>query len=112
MSETNVARWNRETAEHESQSYNGWTNRETWALMLHVNNDEGLQQSVLDMLSNNPGWNRDDAVKDWAESMFTRAGYADEFGDVWPDALADIAGEIGSLWRVNWVECADSLTAE
>lgn len=27
-------------------TYNGWTNRETWAVALHVNNDQGWQESV------------------------------------------------------------------
>jgi len=44
--------------------------------------------------------------------MFTRSGYVDAFGDVWPDALADIAEDIGSLWRVNYYECAESILAD
>lgn len=27
-------------------TYNGWTNRETWAFMLYVTNDQGLAESA------------------------------------------------------------------
>ena len=43
--------------------YNGWTNRETWAVALHVNNDEGWQESVLgelrDAVRAHEGWERE-----------------------------------------------------
>ena len=93
------------------ETYNGWTNRETWTFMLHVQNDQGLIESARERLELTDGDNwLIDSLADWAESMFTRAGYADEYGDTWPDALADIAAEIGSLWRINWSECVTALT--
>lgn len=112
--------------------HNGWTNRETWAFMLHVNNDEGLYSSARECVTTAAAgaeWapympdddemrtafvhtTAADALKDWAESLFTRSGYADEYGDAWPSGLADAAAEIGSLWRVNWAECVDSLMNE
>ena len=94
------------------ETYNGWTNRETWAFMLHVQNDEGLSDDATGVVYDavaDPTC-RADALKDWAESLFTRSGYADEYGDTWPDSLADIAAEIGSLWRINWSECVTTLT--
>ncbi len=91
-----------------TETFNGWSNRETWAFMLNVQNDEGLAavfaESVRDERSD-PAY----AVQRDAEELFTRSGYVDVFGGPWPDALADAAGEIGSLWRVNWVECAEAL---
>lgn len=94
----------------DNETYNGWSNRETWAFMLNVQNDEGLAsvfaESVRDERSD-PAY----AVQRDAEELFTRSGYVDVFGGPWPDALADVASDIGSLWRVNWVECADSLAA-
>jgi hypothetical protein len=44
--------------------------------------------------------------------VFTRSGYVDHFGDSWPDALADIAEDIGSLYRINYYECAESILAD
>jgi hypothetical protein len=46
-----------------------------------------------------------------AEALLTRAGYVDTFGGPWPDALADIAAEVGSLWRIDWAEVAEALTS-
>lgn len=34
------------------ETYNGWTNRETWAVALHINNDQGWQESVHEALRN------------------------------------------------------------
>ena len=112
--------------------HNGWTNRETWAFMLHVDNDEGFYNDARECVRTAAAgaeWSAEmpdddamrlgyvrtvaaDALKDWAESLFTRSGYADEYGDAWPDALADAAAEIGSLWRVNWFECIDAMRGD
>jgi hypothetical protein len=90
------------------ETYSGWTNRETWAFMLHVNNDEGLQSEARDVVRGH--YRRASiALEAWADTLFTRSGYVDEFGGAWPDALADIAEDIGSLYRVNWQECASSI---
>lgn len=93
---------------------NGWSNRETWSVMLHVNNDEGLYESAREVVQRETEYQfqKDEALRDWAETLFTRAGYVDEFGSPWPDALADIACEIGSLDRVNWSECVESLLSD
>ena len=96
-----------------SESCNGWSNRETWSLMLYVNNDEGLFDSAREAVAGlSTLWEQADAMKEWAETLFTRAGYVDTFGDTWPDALADIACEIGSLDRVDWRECVESMLRE
>lgn len=92
-------------------TYNGWTNRETWAFMLYVTNDQGLAESARERVLCADA-HPEDALKDLAESLFTRAGYGYEYGDTWPDSLADIASDIGSLWRVNWAECVDALTED
>lgn len=31
----------------DTDEYNGWTNRETWAVALHLNNTEWLQADAL-----------------------------------------------------------------
>lgn len=97
-----------------TEGYNGWTNRETWCLMLWVNNDEGLLIDAQDTVRQARKHGNDPAtcLQDWAETLFTRSGYADTFGEPWPVALADIAAEIGSLWRVDWSEAADSIAED
>ena len=100
--------------------YSGWTNRETWALMLHVNNDEGLYSLLHERIAE---YTRDarleemtyqtsKAVQDFTESMFTRSGYDEIFGGSLPDSLADIAEDIGSLYRINYYECAESILSD
>lgn len=41
-----------------NETFNGKTNWETWAVDLHLNNDEGLHLSVLEQMQHNiPQWN-------------------------------------------------------
>lgn len=95
------------------ETYNGWTNRETWAFMLYINNDEGLQDMARDAVRDcETVGQAEHALSDFADTILTRSGYADEFGDAWPDALADMASDIGSLYRVDWRECARHIMDE
>jgi hypothetical protein len=102
------------------ETYSGWTNRETWALMLWINNDEGLQSMAHEYVreltvysaSDDRTYDASVALQQWTDIMFTRSGYVDHFGDSWPDALADIAEDIGSLYRVNYYECAESILSD
>ena len=114
------------------ETYSGWTNRETWALMLWINNDEGLQsmahdyvregmtarqasapaRAVYQSARDSAAYDASLALQEWTETVFTRSGYVDHFGDSWPDALADIAEDIGSLYRINYYECAESILAD
>lgn len=102
------------------EEYNGWRNLETWAFVLHVSNDEGLADMARERLAGvwNGSRHVEDFVRDarladdleaWAGELFTRAGYVDTFGGPWPDALADVAGDIGSLWRVDWPAAVEAL---
>ncbi len=95
------------------ETYNGWTNRETWSLMLWINNDEGLSIMAREAIAGeSEAWRQADALRQWADDLFTRQGYADTFGGPWPDALADIASEVGSFDRIDWRECVEALTEE
>ena len=101
-----------------------------WAFMLYVNNDEGLSMAHECVATAAAGaeWapympdddemraafvhrTAADALKDWAESLFTRSGYADESVGNWPSRLADAAADIGEQ-RINWTECVTALTEE
>jgi hypothetical protein len=102
------------------ETYSGWTNRETWALMLWINNDEGLQDMTRDAIAagtrdsalDSLTYDTSEVLREWVEIMFTRSGYVGEFGAPWPDALADIAEDIGSLYRINYYECAESILSD
>lgn len=92
------------------ETYNGWANRETWALVLHVSNDEGLDawmRAELDHAARR-GEPQDDAARETAETMFTAAGYRDHTGHERPASLIMASEEIGSLWRVDWQAVAEA----
>ena len=111
------------------ETYNGWTNRETWCLMLWINNDEGLQsyaheyvrdrvtqlqasapvRAIFQGAAESLTYDAATALQEWTEIMFTRSGYEDQYGEQWPPDLADIAAEIGSLWRIDFRDAAESL---
>jgi hypothetical protein len=88
--------------------------------MLWINNDEGLQDMAHEHIA---GYTREvrlesltyetsNALREWVDTMFTRSGYVETFGDTWPDSLADIAEDIGSLYRINFYECAESILSD
>lgn len=99
----------------EAELYNGWTNRETWALMLWINNDEGLQNWAHDVIRDAEqldAGTREANFRHWVESILTRSGYEAEFGEPWPANLADVAEDVGSLWRINWHEAIESIRTD
>lgn len=96
--------------------YNGWTNRETWATALHINNDEGLYNQAREMASEYAK-QRDEASI--ANESWLFAQYCDQienfiddlFDENW-DNLKAMRNDIGSLYRVNWREIAESFVEE
>jgi hypothetical protein len=95
------------------EEYNGWTNRETWAVALHINNDEGLYYHALDMASGYDG-DRDglaEAIEEWVTELLDM----EEVLSAPPaqrKALISMSSDIGSLYRVDWLEVADSFIDE
>jgi hypothetical protein len=93
--------------------YNGWTNRETWATMLHIDNDEFLLDTALDFAKQQ---------LEETESEAEAIRYLSETLESWLEndllTLENIAGnqglwlmltDIGSLYRVNYREIAETL---
>lgn len=101
---------------HRSDEYNGWTNRETWALALHLSNNQGdyeaaveqaealvqrdtgnqdTRQSELDMAS----W-----IKEWADEASESVFYP-EYGAPTQEARM-LVSDVGSFWRVDYDEIA------
>lgn len=107
-----------ENGQEMTEEYNGWTNRETWAVMLHIGNDEGLQSWALDMAAeavrthedrNEARWSLEDSLQSWVETLLDARLYRAEFGGEQSEGLQMMSAEVGSLWRVDWCECAESL---
>jgi hypothetical protein len=93
------------------EGYNGWTNRETWATALHLNNDEGLYKTVQDWAVSNWEEQEDEAeaVTVLAESI---EDFVTELVETDWDGVKFMRYDIGSLWRVNWREIAQSFISE
>jgi hypothetical protein len=98
------------------QEYNGWSNRETWATMLHIDNDEGLLEIALDFARQElEGHDKDEEINayylgnqlsEWVqEDLLTRENVGANNG------LWLMLTDIGSLYRVNWQEIAETLIA-
>lgn len=98
----------------EFEPYNGWDNRETWALQLVLSNDEGLynmtRERVAEVLADIDPDEHGDADQ-LATYRTNKAGQA--VRDLWEDDLMDpdiwghkavlaLVDEVGSYWRVDW----------
>jgi hypothetical protein len=93
------------------EEYNGWTNRETWATALHINNDEGLYRTVQDWAVSNTEEqeSESEAVTVLAESI---EDFVTELLETDWDGVKSMRYDIGSLWRVNWREISQSFISE
>lgn len=92
-------------------SYNGWTNYETWAVALWIDNEEPSYRQRVDMASEaveEHEGNKEEAatllsrqLKDWLEEMQPDLG-----GTLWGDLLN------AAMSEVNWYEIAESWVEE
>jgi hypothetical protein len=87
--------------------YNGWTNRETWATALHINNDEGLINPLSEVAKLH------DNLNDMADEVEGFISEVLDFDNVSTNRNAFLMlQDIGSLYRVNWREIAESIMSE
>lgn len=102
-----------------TDNHNGWANRETWAVALHIDNDEALQEIALDYAREEIEGHREalqidadfppinsyylgQTLQHWIENdLLTRENISESEG------LWLMLTDIGSLYRVNWRELAD-----
>ena len=92
------------------QEYEGWKNYETWCVALWINNDQGTQETVLDMARackgnkgivasvNQSHYDLSHQLKDWIEEQNPLADSASMFSDLLNAALSE----------VDWYELAES----
>lgn len=76
------------------ERHQGWTNYETWAVGLWINQDEPMYR-YLKLLAHSPQLNieKDRALREWVEGMNTLTD-----GSMFSDLLGRAIG------RVNWTE--------
>lgn len=97
-----------------SETYSGWTNRETWAFMLHVNNDQGMQEDTLravsEALAENPEMMDyelgDSATSHWRDAI---DNWSEIYGGPLPEAMRMFDREVGSWWRLDLDEIGRAL---
>jgi hypothetical protein len=103
----------------EAETYNGWSNRETWATALHIDSDESLQNEASEKIAQaflegidideEDGYlsgvrEAEDALSDWVDDLMS-----DEYWDGHtPRGISLMRSDVGSLWRVNFREIAES----
>jgi hypothetical protein len=95
--------------------YNGWSNRETWATNLWLENDRGLYYTVQEMMQ--------EAILSKEEDEYAcstclaenlEALFDESFSDIeeMSQTGLNMLRDIGSLYRVNWYEIAESKLSE
>jgi len=100
------------------QDYNGWTNRETWATALWINNDQGLYNQAQDLVQEARECQDNDALNCLSDALEDFIGELLDMEIVLSaepaqrQELINMSRDIGSLWRVNWREIAESFLSE
>ena len=95
------------------EQYNGWTNRETWATALWIDNDQGLYYNAKQMTAGYDGDVRGlaDALEEWIGELLDMESVLSA-----PQAqrkeIILMSSDIGSLYRVNWYEIAENHMSE
>ena len=76
------------------ETYQGWTNYETWAVSLWINQDEAMYR-YLRLIAKLPqlGIDKDKALREWVEGMNPLTD-----GSMFGDLLG------GAIGKVNWTE--------
>tara|TARA_R110000868_G_scaffold386963_1_gene655428 strand:- start:3320 stop:3631 length:312 start_codon:yes stop_codon:yes gene_type:complete len=90
-----------------TDEYNGWVNRETWAAALHLSNDEGLYLHCVELVKGKQRGSAGDAIEKFVNEqvmMVLFHTHDDPQEQLWCMFIADV----GSSWRVNWCDVADS----
>jgi len=99
------------------KEYNGWSNRETWATMLWINNEQGLTEQVRFLAEDALHPDEADspisaktALANALEEMFNELF---DFDNLFSNrALYVVRDDIGSMYRVDWYEIAEAVLSE
>jgi hypothetical protein len=93
-----------ESEQTEKQKYNGWSNYETWCVNLWIENDEGLNDTVIDfaidIIESSDG--KDEAIRDLSKKIESEI---DEFTPELKGMFADLL--TSALSSVDYYEIAE-----
>ena len=107
----------------ENEDYNGWTNRETWAVMLHLDNDQALQHDYMELYEQvskednnsevltdeqNVIYQYEDQLREWITDILHPNYWLDHNMKI-PEWTINMMVDSGSLWIVNWKEITDRI---
>ena len=93
------------------ETYNGWTNRETWAWNLLVSNDQYLQEYFVEVCVGERTHMREGLlatkyrVGDWLQDAFDE--YLSDDDELSRPLELAFRREVGSFWRINWSEIGE-----
>lgn len=101
----------------ESMEFNGWSNRETWAMNLWIENEYALNETACEYARTEvEGHDKAEAINPYflGESL---KNYFEEdlftFENVSKNKdLFNMLTDIGSLYRINWFEIAESYISD
>jgi hypothetical protein len=93
-------------------TYNGWTNRETWACHLHLSNSEWLYNGAISVIGPHRGSDAADTLKSWCDELVEEDRDGLDEGRPGEGTITMMDREVGSWWRVNWQEVADAFMEE
>ena len=103
----------------DTMEFNGWSNRETWATALWIDNNQALNETAfgwakntLEEFDGEPDY-RDgiyslaETLKNWIEEELLTFENVSQNRELWL-----MLTDIGSLYRVNYLEIAESYIAD
>lgn len=104
------------------ETYEGWSNRETWAANLWLSNDEGLYNQTREQAAEALRTAEDDAgdiplerIARYQLANELKAQFEDWEADIVdgeaPQGIRQLVLDIGSLYRVDWHEVAEGWIA-
>jgi hypothetical protein len=96
--------------ETNTEEYNGWVNRETWATVMHLSNDEGLYDKCLELVEGKAMWSGGDAIEAWV--TYEVYGYLHVMAECHAEWVRLMIDDVGSFWRVDWQAVAASFIEE
>lgn len=100
-----------------NERVHGFANRETYVALCWMTNDEGLLKQIIDdLLADGADFTDAKSVAYYLEGWFYNYlhpwHWKENVGEDMPYDVIVIVGDIGSLWRVNWLELAPAVMSE